>query len=44
MTEVARPTVSPPTSQGTRITDITGYQGPTRWRRRGGPLVPADAK
>ena len=29
----AQTQVSPPTSGGTRITDITGHQGPTRWRR-----------
>jgi hypothetical protein len=27
--------LSPPVSVGTKTTDVTGDQGPTRWRRRG---------
>ena len=30
---VSREQVSPPASEGTRITDITGAHEPTRWRR-----------
>jgi hypothetical protein len=33
--KLIRAPVSPPVSVGTKTTDVTGDQGPTRWRRRG---------
>ncbi len=36
--------VSPPASEGTSLTGITGYQGPTRWRRDSSSPAPTDAR